>query len=90
MPFAALCLRNALTLTRVYIDKLFSLPLNDDKQDNSFCQPSGPASRESFDIILSSIYAAFSYVSLRLGNYVTALEMAEELLRTEKLSDAHK
>lgn len=104
MPFAALSLRNALTLTRFYITKIFTPaePALDEEElesvettatpskDNSFCQPSGPATKESFDIILSSIYAAYSYVSLRLGDYVTALEMSEELLKMENLSDAHK
>jgi len=36
------------------------------------------------------IYAAHSFVSLRLGDDVTALEMAEHLLACERLSDAHK
>ncbi|XP_005176125.2 CCR4-NOT transcription complex subunit 10 isoform X1 [Musca domestica] len=104
MPFAALSLRNALTLTRVYMAQLYTPSVSEEinettdsqesswqkTRDNNFCNPSGPVTRESFDTMLSSIYAAYSYVSLRLGDYVTALEMAEELLKMENLSDAHK
>jgi len=39
---------------------------------------------------MAAIYAAHSFVSLRLGDDVTALEMAEHLLACERLSDAHK
>lgn len=104
MPFAALSLRNALTLTRFYMTKLYSTPSLDEStddaenqdsdwqrtKDNNFCNPSAPVTKESFETMLSSIYAAHSYVCLRLGDYVTALEMAEELLKMENLSDAHK
>ncbi|XP_061390103.1 CCR4-NOT transcription complex subunit 10 [Musca vetustissima] len=104
MPFAALSLRNALTLTHFYMTQLYTTPSSEEmnesteseepvwqkSRDNSFCSPSGPVTKESFDIMLSSIYAAYSYVCLRLGDYVTALEMAEELLKMENLSDAHK
>ncbi|XP_075151049.1 CCR4-NOT transcription complex subunit 10 [Haematobia irritans] len=104
MPFAALSLRNALTLTRFYMTQLHTPPTPDDTledaecqdiswqktKDNNFCNPSGPVTKDAFDTMLSSIYAAHSYVCLRLGDYVTALEMAEELLKMEHLSDAHK
>ncbi|KAH8382259.1 hypothetical protein KR009_002584 [Drosophila setifemur] len=59
-------------------------------QDNNFCNPSKPVSLESMDNMLAAIYAAHSFVSLRLDDHVTALEMAEELLACERLSDAHK
>lgn len=103
MTFAALSLRNALTLAQFYQDKLketqgstepIANPLESQNwrtaRDNNFCPPSRPITKQSFYILLSSIYAAYSYVSLRLGDYVTALEMAEELLKIEELSDAHK
>ncbi|XP_013114394.2 CCR4-NOT transcription complex subunit 10 isoform X1 [Stomoxys calcitrans] len=104
MPFAALSLRNALTFTRFYMSQLHTSSSSDESaegienqesnwqrtRDNNFCNPSGPVTKESFDTMLSSIYAAHSYVCLRLGDYVTALEMAEELLKMENLSDAHK
>ncbi|XP_017112172.1 CCR4-NOT transcription complex subunit 10 [Drosophila elegans] len=59
-------------------------------QDNNFCNPSKPVSLESLENMLAAIYAAHSFVSLRLGDHVTALEMAEQLLACERLSDAHK
>ncbi|XP_017041200.1 CCR4-NOT transcription complex subunit 10 [Drosophila ficusphila] len=59
-------------------------------QDNNFCNPSKPVSLESLENMQASIYAAHSFVSLRLGDHVTALEMAEQLLACERLSDAHK
>lgn len=103
MAFAALSLRNALTFTQFYLNKINVPHTNEDMmihaktwqswfapKDNNFCPPSRPITKQSFHILLSSIYAAYSYVSLRLGDYVTALEMAEELLKTEDLSDAHK
>lgn len=106
MPFAALSLRNALTLTRYYMTRLHTPPPCEESmddtteqqpdlnwqqtKDNNFCNPSGPVTKESFDNMLSSIYAAYSYVCLRLGDYVTALEMSEELLQMKNLSDAHK
>ncbi|KAI8123180.1 CCR4-NOT transcription complex subunit 10 [Lucilia cuprina] len=102
MEFAALSLRNALTLTQSFLTKL-DVSQNDECisstleshnwrtiTDNNFCPPSRPVTKQTFCILLSSIYAAYSYVSLRLGDYVTALEMAEKLLKTESLSDAHK
>ncbi|XP_065354321.1 CCR4-NOT transcription complex subunit 10 isoform X2 [Calliphora vicina] len=103
MGFAALSLRNALTLTQFYLKQFNTSQTNEDfmnntpqsqnwrtPKDNNFCPPSRPISKQTFCILLSSIYAAYSYVSLRLGDYVTGLEMAEELLKTESLSDAHK
>lgn len=60
------------------------------QQDNNFCNPSKPISLESLEKLLSAIYAAHSFVSLRLGDHVTALEMAIQLLQSERLSDAHK
>ncbi|XP_016961539.1 CCR4-NOT transcription complex subunit 10 [Drosophila biarmipes] len=59
-------------------------------QDNNFCNPSKPVSLESLEKMMAAIYAAHSFVSLRLGDDVTALEMAEHLLACERLSDAHK
>lgn len=59
-------------------------------QDNNFCNPSKPISLESMENMLDAIYAAHSFVSLRLGDHVTALEMAKHLLQSERLSDAHK
>lgn len=59
-------------------------------KDNNFCNPSRPISKNSLNNMLCAIYAAYSYVSLRLGDYVCALEMAQELLKAEKLSDAHR
>lgn len=104
MPFAILSLRNALKLTRFYSKYLSvsSATLEESScndvdelnwhqiKDNNYCNPSGPVAKSAVDHILSSIYAAYSYVSLRLGDYVTALEMAQELLKVEKISDAHK
>lgn len=99
LAFAALSLRNALSLTQYYLNKLKSEETISNEQennswrttkDNNFCIPSCPVTKETFGILLSSIYAAYSYVSLRLGDYVTALQMAENLLKTEALSDAHK
>ncbi|XP_037817098.1 CCR4-NOT transcription complex subunit 10 isoform X2 [Lucilia sericata] len=103
MEFAALSLRNALTLTQSFLTKLYVSQKNDEcinntsesynwrtTTDNNFCPPSRPITKQTFCILLSSIYAAYSYVSLRLGDYVTALEMAEKLLKTDSLSDAHK
>ncbi|KAH8404719.1 hypothetical protein KR215_010966 [Drosophila sulfurigaster] len=60
------------------------------QQDNNFCNPSKPISLESLENMLAAIYAAHSFVSLRLGDYITALEMAKQLLQSERLSDAHK
>lgn len=60
------------------------------QQDNNFCNPSKPISLESLEKLLQAIYAAHSFVSLRLGDQVTALEMAIQLLQSERLSDAHK
>jgi len=59
-------------------------------QDNNFCNPSKPVSLESLENMMAAIYAAHSFVSLRLGDHVTALEMSEKLLACERLSDAHK
>ncbi|KAH8236469.1 hypothetical protein KR026_002772 [Drosophila bipectinata] len=59
-------------------------------QDNNFCNPSKPVSLESLENMLAAIYAAHSFVSLRLGDHVTALEMSDQLLACERLSDAHK
>ncbi|XP_020811385.1 CCR4-NOT transcription complex subunit 10 [Drosophila serrata] len=59
-------------------------------QDNNFCNPSKPVTLESLENMLAAIYAAHSFVSLRLRDHVTALEMAEQLLACERLSDAHK
>lgn len=99
MAFAALSLRNALCLIQHYLNELESeeFMLNEYEnnnwkttKDNNFCMPSSPVTKETFGILLSSIYAAYSYVSLRLGDYVTALQMAENLLKSDALSDAHK
>ncbi|XP_015024814.3 CCR4-NOT transcription complex subunit 10 isoform X1 [Drosophila virilis] len=104
LEFAALCLRSALTLTLQYKANFFmanspeeSLEQKDaaqqlwsQQQDNNFCNPSKPISLESLENMLAAIYAAHSFVSLRLGDHVTALEMAKQLLQSERLSDAHK
>ncbi|XP_020715786.1 CCR4-NOT transcription complex subunit 10 isoform X2 [Ceratitis capitata] len=101
LHFAALALRNALTLTTYYknaydVTEDDETPTGREKadwrnvKDNNFCSPSGPVSKKSLDNMLCAIYAAYSYVSLRLGDYVCAYEMAQELLKAEKLSDAHR
>ncbi|XP_036217311.2 CCR4-NOT transcription complex subunit 10 isoform X2 [Bactrocera oleae] len=101
LHFAALALRNALTLTTYYKNAFEmteddELPTEREKEnwrnvkDNNFCNPSRPISKNSLNNMLCAIYAAYSYVSLRLGDYVSALEMAQELLKAEKLSDAHR
>ncbi|XP_037954175.1 CCR4-NOT transcription complex subunit 10-like [Teleopsis dalmanni] len=99
MEFAILCLRNALTLTKFYKSS-FSEQNEEgggtenqnwkEVIDNNFCTPSAPISKDALDRMLSAIYTAYSYVSIRLGDYVTALEMARECSKSEKLSDAHK
>ncbi|XP_034661922.1 CCR4-NOT transcription complex subunit 10 [Drosophila subobscura] len=104
LEFAALCLRSALTLT-LHHKASFHLVYSPEEtpeqrdptqqswrqlQDNNFCNPSKPISLESLENMLAAIYAAHSFVSLRLGDHITALEMAEQLLRGERLSDAHK
>lgn len=58
--------------------------------DNGCCNPSGLVNKDTIEKLRCSIYAASSYVSLRLGDYVTALGTAKELLRMEKISDAYK
>ncbi|XP_030370272.1 CCR4-NOT transcription complex subunit 10 isoform X2 [Scaptodrosophila lebanonensis] len=100
LEFAALCLRSALTLTLHYKTSFHIAPSQEEMlderphwrqvQDNNFCNPSKPISLESLENMLAAIYAAYSFVSLRLGDHVTALEMADELLKTDRLSDAHK
>ncbi|KAH8358789.1 hypothetical protein KR093_002504 [Drosophila rubida] len=105
LEFAALCLRSALTLARQYKNSFHMAATTEEpldpkdsvqhqlwsqQQDNNFCNPSKPISLESLENMLAAIYAAHSFVSLRLGDYVTALEMAKQLLQSERLSDAHK
>ncbi|XP_034487496.1 CCR4-NOT transcription complex subunit 10 [Drosophila innubila] len=104
LEFAALCLRSALTLALQYratfhmaaspeetLEQKDAAPqLWSQQQDNNFCNPSKPISLESLENMLAAIYAAHSFVSLRLGDHVTALEMAKQLLQSERLSDAHK
>ncbi|XP_050317803.1 CCR4-NOT transcription complex subunit 10 [Bactrocera neohumeralis] len=101
LHFAVLALRNALTLTTYYKNAFEmteddELPTEREKEnwrnvkDNNFCNPSRPISKNSLNNMLCAIYAAYSYVSLRLGDYVSALKMAQELLKAEKLSDAHR
>lgn len=58
--------------------------------DNGCCNPSGLVNKDTIEKLRCSIYAASSYVSLRLGDYVTALGTAKELLRMENISDAYK
>lgn len=58
--------------------------------ENGCCNPSGAISKDVLEKLRCSIYAASSYVSLRLGDYVTALSTAKELLRMEKISDAYR
>ncbi|XP_054725986.1 CCR4-NOT transcription complex subunit 10 isoform X1 [Anastrepha obliqua] len=101
LRFAAMALRNALTLT-TYYKSVFEMPKEDELpteaekenwrnvRDNNFCNPSRPISKTSFDNMLCAIHAAYSYVSLCLGDYMCAYEMAQELLKAEKLSDAHR
>ncbi|XP_036324378.1 CCR4-NOT transcription complex subunit 10 [Rhagoletis pomonella] len=101
LRFAALALRNALTLT-TYYKSAFEMNNEDEAsagaekenwrsvKDNNFCNPSRPISKNSLDNMLCAIRAAYSYVSLCLGDYACALEMAQELLKAEKLSDAHR
>ncbi|KAM8707170.1 hypothetical protein ACLKA7_011291 [Drosophila subpalustris] len=105
LEFAALCLRSALTLALQYRASFHmaaspeealeqkdaaAQQLWSQQQDNNFCNPSKPVSLESLENMLAAIYAAHSFVSLRLGDHVTALEMARHLLQSERLSDAHK
>ncbi|KAM7360245.1 CCR4-NOT transcription complex subunit 10 isoform 2-T2 [Cochliomyia hominivorax] len=103
MEFAALSLRNALSLMELYLKEINRKQFNDETVNNSpnckdwrnttdhiFCPPSRPVTKEAFNTLLSSIYAAYSYVCLRMGDYVTALEMANKLLETDGLSGAHK
>ncbi|XP_032593251.1 CCR4-NOT transcription complex subunit 10 isoform X3 [Drosophila grimshawi] len=104
LEFAALCLRSALTLALQHKASFYMAASAEDtlepkdaaqqlwsqQQDNNFCNPSKPISLESLDNMLAAIYAAHSFVSLRLGDHVTALEMAKQLLQSERLSDAHR
>lgn len=58
--------------------------------ENGCCNPSGAIDKDALEKLHTSIYAATSYVSLRLGDYVTALNTAKELLHMENVSDAYK
>lgn len=98
LDFAALCLRSALFLVNSYRNQFItgsSIP-NDESQtwlfvkDTNMCSPSMPLSKDSFENLVASIYAAYSFVSLRLGHYVDALEHARNLLEMENTSDAYR
>lgn len=103
LEFAVLCLRSALTLVNFYRNQWATIhnhgsEANSDEEkpnwkkvnDTNFCNPSMPITKESFDNMLAAIYAAYSFVSLRLGDFLTAYELAQKLLNMGTLSDAHK
>ena len=95
LEFAALCLRNAVTLIQNCKDNFSNTdtPTAEnswkDFTDQNFCTPSMPMTKESFDNLIAAIYASYSYVSIRLGDFVVALEYAKILLDFENLSDAY-
>lgn len=97
LEFAALCLRNALYLYNTYKSRFTTVNTEDaDTQswssvnDDNICNPSMPISKESFANLGAAIVAAFSYVSLRLGDYVLALEHARDLLRMDGISESYE
>ncbi|XP_055380991.1 CCR4-NOT transcription complex subunit 10 [Condylostylus longicornis] len=98
LEFAALCLRNAVSLVESYkhkfitsenLDGMESDRVWNEVNDNNFCSPSIPVNKEAFDNLRAAIYAASSYVSIKLGDFVIALEYAKTLLELENLSDAY-
>lgn len=96
LEFAALCLRNAVTLIQNYKNKFngnnsvnVNLTSWTEYEDENFCSPSMPVTKESYDNLIAAIYASYSYVSIRLGDFVVALEYAKMLLELQNLSDAY-
>jgi CCR4-NOT transcription complex subunit 10 len=96
LEFASLSLRNALLLlpsdTTASPVPLFLIPGVTPPVPSSSPgpAPSSPLSPESVISLRNSILAASAYVSLCLGDYILALEHAENLLQQPRLSGAHK
>ncbi|XP_044263264.1 CCR4-NOT transcription complex subunit 10 [Tribolium madens] len=96
LEFASLCLRNASTLlpsdTVSSPIPLFLIPggIPPVSSCSPSPAPSSPLSPESVMSLRNSILAASAYVSLCLGDYILALEHAENLLQQPRLSGAHK
>ncbi|EFA06148.2 CCR4-NOT transcription complex subunit 10 isoform X1 [Tribolium castaneum] len=96
LEFASLCLRNASTLlpsdTVSSPIPLFLIPggIPPVPSCSPSPAPSSPLSPESVMSLRNSILAASAYVALCLGDYILALEHAENLLQQPRLSGAHK
>ncbi|KAL1512678.1 hypothetical protein ABEB36_002234 [Hypothenemus hampei] len=97
LEFATFCLRNAKSLlpvssSEVPPEPLFLVPgvTPPAPPPTPTLAPSNPSSLEEIQILKNTILAANAYVSLCLGDYLTALTCSKELLAQEKISSVHK
>lgn len=93
IEFAALCLRNAVTLIEYHANQLKNKKMSDEddvtEDEKIPCNPSSPLNRESFNKLHVAILAAYSYVLLSIGDYVMALKYGKALLAIENLPDSY-
>lgn len=98
LEFASLCLKNAYLLlpTDTIISPVSLLllpahgPAGSQPPPTSGSAPSTPFSDNCIAVLKNAILAASAYVALCLGDYILALEYADNLLSQPKISGAHR
>ncbi|XP_066142548.1 CCR4-NOT transcription complex subunit 10 [Euwallacea fornicatus] len=97
LEFSVFCLRNAklllpADLTEAPLEPLFLVPgvTPPAPPPSPTLAPSTPASGPEIQALKNTILAASAYVCLSMGDYITSLNFAKELLAQEKISGAHK
>lgn len=67
-----------------------SIPSNwHETPERSECSPSKPPTQQTMNNLMCAILAAYSYVQIKLGEYVLALKYAQQLIALECLPDAY-
>lgn len=96
LEFASLCLRNALALVehiendfKLGTGKLESTTKLQQNSERTQCNPSKALTQHTFQKLKYAVLAAYSYVQITLGEYLLALEQAQELLKMPDLPDPY-
>lgn len=94
LEFASLCLRNALALVE-HIENDFKSVKSDStsklqpNNERTQCNPSKALTYGAFLKLKYAVLAAYSYVEISLGEYLLALQHAQELLQVPNLPDPY-
>lgn len=86
IEFASFCLSNCLKLLEDYQLQHLEEDFEDWKNiQYNICNPSANLTPDILNKLLASAYLNSSYVSLELGDYITALKYSKDLLKIQNI-----